>query len=1516
MASSRPIQGYEKSAEWLLEYGIELKHAALRNLVSGVAAGLDQLIRTRGRAHGNLSPATILISGPRRLARAGVALADPPGDAPASEADDLYALGLLIFRLVTHKQFDKIFDYPIDPKLFTGLRRHVDAWCYLCGRLLDLNASQRLTRLSDLVAALEEMKPRLPRPPRWLIIALVMGLAGYFIGQAVVGWRDRSALGSLREDLWFKEFARLVAQEDTRKKWEGDPTLKAIIDNCEDVGLLSGGAKRPPWELDKQVGKEQTGPWFESISLSWSGKWKGRSIRRTVDTARDALKEAKLRLGPKKWEPVTSSDPRLRALVAATIDPTRKEGIVQPAQITKVLDLKSKIPDLERALKSFDDVLGGELSMLKDRVDFGADETTFSNNLSTALIRIPAAMETVPGDSGIVTGIIKSKPRTDPLIASATLVEGFTRVCANVVKWRTDATEKQKAYVEAANSLGIKVTVSPPATQPAEGFEEACRTLAGRLSNATKLLEQVKLVRDQARKLLPAEVANVDPAELWGPVQGVTQVADAAAKVEKWWQDLKANLEAVQTKFNSVRTGTKIPENSGIDPDGTLKSDMKPGDFAAAVEGLGRRLEKLSEKRGKLNDQIAEILRAQPGDSELAELPGFMANEFLEANDIRGLDTKLNAVARTIADIHSYVVGDRKLEVDWVVFAVRRRLATTQPATSPSDRYRRWMTSAEESRKLTPDEKAEFTAMLAGWPGDRFAKVDSSIEKASTTVAAASVSKWKAQNESLLLSFGKIKDESPCQLALRDRPGELKTLEESIKQLADSIDTAIAGATGTAIAAKLAQMEFKTLAIQPKWAAYVEPLLPKDAAGIKTAEEAGRKLTDLDSWASSDAATESWSKVFQDLANDARREAAQSLLPGDWTKMAIWTGGFQDKFNSARAAYENRRVTLAALSDDWKFICQKLEAQYVTADEHKQVIEKAQPITNDSKAKLALSGNPIWKQVELLQRVARGKDRKKLLESDWELAVKLAEKLAVLRRLDALSGDSFQNSEEFDLAGQLLKDLVGKAKEDVLREVKGFWTARASKIGTLKDLESAIGSKKKFLLDDDPWFLTDKRVSAAIRHDLLLYSLKQASDKNLEEVVKKLIENGNEPPGGSALSTLKGKLKDVLNSDSATRPATAPSSQPTDAGPASNQVEEHLRWTPQNEHDGALEYTWSLPGKEPHTLFFRRVKTANGADAYLCTTEMSVGLFADIYTAGQAKWPQNEKENLKAVLNNANGVRTWQLDAQLRSITQPKQWMPKVGTFEEKYYDADFNGPKLGFRPGDGPIPQHPIQHLPPEAAARLAELLLCRLPTVIEWHAANEKMRPGVTPNMRDSMWQKQYKYVQKLMDPKQTAEPWLAAPDPSSGSYSPNPQAPGEMWHQDANGKFVVGGPGPPYDDHFLWFDKVCPEAGKATDFQHLLGNVAEFVTDKPYTLGEKGKPREEDVKLLIIGASALSAPDAKDLTSDVGALKEHPWEIYEAYSDVGFRLAFSAPPAKSPLRTFIAQAKYVLAKDATPP
>ena len=113
---------------------------------------------------------------------------------------------------------------------------------------------------------------------------------------------------------------------------------------------------------------------------------------------------------------------------------------------------------------------------------------------------------------------------------------------------------------------------------------------------------------------------------------------------------------------------------------------------------------------------------------------------------------------------------------------------------------------------------------------------------------------------------------------------------------------------------------------------------------------------------------------------------------------------------------------------------------------------------------------------------------------------------------------------------------------------------------------------------------------------------------------------------------------------------------------------------------------------------------------------------------------------------------------------------------------------------------------------------------------------------------------------------------------------------------------------DDGTLWFRPV----GAGTTFQNLVGNVAEFVLNAPADFDRQcadlrsGKPtkaadhflklvQENPGALRVVGASALSPPEFWDgkkrpfTTAWPVKLAKKAWD---SFSDVGFRLAFTAP------------------------
>jgi hypothetical protein len=184
------------------------------------------------------------------------------------------------------------------------------------------------------------------------------------------------------------------------------------------------------------------------------------------------------------------------------------------------------------------------------------------------------------------------------------------------------------------------------------------------------------------------------------------------------------------------------------------------------------------------------------------------------------------------------------------------------------------------------------------------------------------------------------------------------------------------------------------------------------------------------------------------------------------------------------------------------------------------------------------------------------------------------------------------------------------------------------------------------------------------------------------------------------------------------------------------------------------------------------------------------------------------------------------------------------------------------------PSKRQPMQYVAPEAAIYFAqELLACRLPTPGEWKAAY-RLHARDNWNLRD----RTFKVLQRWTYGPSVAERFM----PDLGIFiTANEKLTPEIWMES---KLMARPPTAvsdrEYDDRALWFREVAP-AGMGA-FNHLVGNVAEMVY--------------ENGKLYTIGASALSPP-SRPIDREV----EIPnWRAgNKGYSDIGFRLAFPAPP-----------------------
>jgi hypothetical protein len=254
------------------------------------------------------------------------------------------------------------------------------------------------------------------------------------------------------------------------------------------------------------------------------------------------------------------------------------------------------------------------------------------------------------------------------------------------------------------------------------------------------------------------------------------------------------------------------------------------------------------------------------------------------------------------------------------------------------------------------------------------------------------------------------------------------------------------------------------------------------------------------------------------------------------------------------------------------------------------------------------------------------------------------------------------------------------------------------------------------------------------------------------------------------------------------------------------------------------------------------------------------------------------------------GPRSWEWPRYGRltsGIRRTNVWLAASGdhypeslaTSENRTVLRDENG-----RPARelNPSKRQPMQYVSPQAAIYFSDLLSCRLPTNSEWKAAY-RVHGGDHWNLRDHT----FKVLQRWLQTPSAADRYM----PDLGIFmSANEKPTAGIWSES---KVMAGAQSSDreYDDGALWFREVAP-AGMNV-FNHLVGNVAEMTL--------------ENAHVYTIGGSALSPP-----TRPIDQELEIPnWKGgNKGYSDVGFRLAFSAPAsARQQLLAALEKQSYLL-------
>lgn len=336
---------------------------------------------------------------------------------------------------------------------------------------------------------------------------------------------------------------------------------------------------------------------------------------------------------------------------------------------------------------------------------------------------------------------------------------------------------------------------------------------------------------------------------------------------------------------------------------------------------------------------------------------------------------------------------------------------------------------------------------------------------------------------------------------------------------------------------------------------------------------------------------------------------------------------------------------------------------------------------------------------------------------------------------------------------------------------------------------------------------------------------------------------------------------------------------PTRSGPGARGWRSELR-------DGGNVVAFFPPkGRTDQAIEFARVDL-EGVTSYLATTEVSIGMVVDIAESGAA-WP-----DVLAALpppsraDQIMGARGWEWKltgkqpTAIEPMTGVRDW--SAGWFVSSNFRAmTVTAGKELYPPGMRPPPpdlQTPMQGLSIGAAATIAGVAGCRLPTVDEWSSAASADAGGV-PNRRDAAWKRVWDFSRTVN----------GAPDLTGGVFNRETVAPGEITAAVTT------------DDGVVFFQGV--HAGPGSRFKNLIGNVAEFVTTGVIApSADKTDPRQFAETGRVIGASALSPGTIEPMTP----VPLGPTLSRREFSDVGFRLAFSAGAAAKPVPITTASAR----------
>ncbi len=528
----------------------------------------------------------------------------------------------------------------------------------------------------------------------------------------------------------------------------------------------------------------------------------------------------------------------------------------------------------------------------------------------------------------------------------------------------------------------------------------------------------------------------------------------------------------------------------------------------------------------------------------------------------------------------------------------------------------------------------------------------------------------------------------------------------------------------------------------------------------------------------------------------------------------------------------------------------------------------------------ALAGRPAeWTaEARLLGQLSGSNDRAELVTAARSGG--LSRKFTAWRRLGGLTGWP-AGAEDLDVDGAVvavLRETIGRdvpdgarrgtLLEELTRETRVRWNRAARNSAANEAQLSAVFERMA------RYGLGEADLEPPALYNLKLWQLKRSdwSEVDIGPLGRRrdtFVAAVRAIGGVTTLPAVAGFVRELGGIELVVDPNRAPTPSPRLAG-----------WTEELTDDGlGLSATWKGGGKSVKLDFYVVQPPDGAAPFYLARREIAVGEFLDLMAArpdeaagvmaALPEWARDESLN-----RPYDRPMSWRPHENYRGLELNPSWFHfKTAQVQGLLNDPDLTAPSRPLEQAttEKPTLRSPLQQVPPTAAKLFVEKLLgARLPTVKEWGAIMQTVKPPTAGNFRGPSFQSLFNYLRDYNVAGQTLT-WR----PNTGAF-PVTVSPAD------NGQAGAGTAGTR-----LWPVPVDDGPATATGgFVNLTGNVWIYL---------QGSGPDD---YYAAGGSVFSPPGI-DLTQPQvvpkggGLIGARNKVTSEGFSDVGIRPAFDAPP-----------------------